>query len=125
MGRVVQRVDPAGFLDVLEPHARAAIAFDRDGAAEVLPVRYVRRGEQHWIGVVREALPEPASFARAVLVLDDGSYWFELRAVTFRGRIETAPVEPAGAGHDLVWLSFVPIGAIAWDYGALHEERDA
>ena len=125
MGRVVQRVDPAGLANVLAPRARAAIAFDRDGVVETLPVLYRRRGEEHFVGVARDAMAEPASFARAVLVLDDGSYWFELRAVSWRGRIEPAPAEAAGARDDLMWLAFVPIGAIAWDYGSLHEEPGA
>lgn len=125
MARVSQRVDPAQLAGVLEPHARAAVAFDRDGAVEALPVRYRRRGDEHWIGVARDALPDPASFARAVLVLDDGSYWFELRAVTWRGRIDPLPAGAAGDSDDLVWLAFAPIGVIAWDYGQLHEEPDA
>ena len=125
MGRVVQRVDPVQLAGVLAPHARAAIAFDRDGAVEALPVLYRRRGEEHLVGVARDALPEPASFARAVLVLDDGSYWFELRAVTWRGRIDPAPADPADAAGELVWLAFVPTGAIAWDYGTLHQDPDA
>ena len=125
MARVVQRVDPADLASVLAPHARAAIAYDRDGVVETVPVLYRRRGDQHWIGVAREAMAEPARFARAVLVLDDGSYWFELRALTWRGRIDQAPAEAAGDRDDLVWLVFAPIGAVAWDYGTLHEERDA
>lgn len=123
MGRIVQRVDPARL--ALAPHARAAIAFDRDGVVEALPVLYRSRNEQHWIGVARDAMPEPGALARAVLVLDDGSYWFELRGVTWRGRVDPAPAEAADAPDDVVWLSFVPIGAVAWDYGTLHEERDA
>jgi hypothetical protein len=125
MGRVVQRVDPVDLAGVLAPHARAAIAFERDGVVEAFPVLYCRRGDEHCVGVARDAMPEPESFARAVLVLDDGSYWFELRAVTWRGRLDPAPAEAAGARDDLVWLAFVPIGAIAWDYGRLHEEPDA
>ena len=125
MGRVVQRVDPVQLAGVLAPHARAAIAFDRDGAVEALPVRYRRRGEEHLVGIARDAMPEPASFARAVLVLDDGSYWFELRAVTWRGRLVPARAEAVGDPGDLVWHAFVPIGAVAWDYGTLHEEPGA
>ena len=125
MSRVVQRVDPIELAKVLAPHARAAIAFDRNGVAEALPVLHRRRGEQHWIGVALEAMPEPETLARVVLVLDDGSYWFELRAVTWRGRVDPAPAEAAGASDDLVWLAFVPTGAVAWDYGTLHDEHDA
>ena len=125
MGRVTQRVDPVALASVLASHARAAIAFDRDGAVEALPVVYRRRGERHFVGAARDALPASAALARAVVVLDDGSYWFELRAVTWRGRLDPAPAEAVGGADDLVWLELVPIGAIAWDYGTLHEEPDA
>lgn len=118
MGRIVQRVDPDELGRALAPHARAAIAWDRDGAVETIPALYRRDGDEHCVGVARDLAPTDGACERAVLVLDDGSWWFELRAVTLRGRIEPG----AGAADgDLVWLRFVPVGAIAWDYGTLHE----
>lgn len=125
MGRVVQRVDPAQLARVLEGTARAAIAIDRNGTVEALPALYRRCGDQHRVGVARDALPDSAWFERAVLVLDDGAYWFELRAVTWRGRIEPAPADAANGADAVVWFVFDPIGAIAWDYGALHEDAEA
>jgi hypothetical protein len=122
MARVTQRVGPERLVAVLAEHARAAIAFDRDGAVDALPVVLRRRGDELWVGVAREVAPPEASFARAVLVVDDGSWWFELRAVTWRGHLEASVEAPPAEGEDLVWLSFVPRGAVAWDYGALHEE---
>lgn len=38
-------------------------------------------------GLRREWLPPEGPPERAVLLLDDGRYWFELRAVTMRGRL--------------------------------------
>jgi hypothetical protein len=97
----------------------------RDGEVEALPVLFRRHGDQLWVGVARESAPPASSFGRAVLVLDDGHYWFELRAHTWRGRIEVAADAPFGAADDVVWLRFVPSGAVAWDYGALREEPSA
>jgi hypothetical protein len=56
--------------------------------------------------------------------VDAGRYWFELRAVTLRGRLVAAPEPPAHAASDLVWLELVPERSVAWDYGTLHEEAE-
>lgn len=133
MSRVTQRTDPDTLARrLVASGARAAIAIDRDGFAEPLPVLYRRHGEEHWIGALREALqgetrqqangPGAGEFARAVLVLDDGLGWFDLRAVTWRGRIEAPATAPFAPDADVVWLRFIPRGAVAWDYGQLHEE---
>lgn len=120
VGRITQRVDPERVAAALVEHGRAAIAFDRDGEVDALPVAVRRRDDELWIGLAPEAVPPATAFAHAALVLDDGSFWFELRAVNWRGRIrEAAPPE---VSDDLVWLSFVPSRASAWDYATLHEE---
>lgn len=129
MARITQRTAPDPLARKLAAEgARAAIALDRDGAADPLPALHRRHGEVHWVGVAREALPAAATFERAVLVVDDGKWWFELRAVTWRGRAERADAPPFETSSDLVWLRFEPRGVIAWDYGQLHEapeEEDA
>lgn len=129
MARVTQRTAPDPLACKLAAAgARAAIALDRDGSADPLPALHRRYDDEHWVGVAREALPDVDTFERAVLVVDDGQWWFELRAVTWRGRVERAGAPPFEGSTDLVWLRFEPRGAIAWDYGQLHEapeEEDA
>jgi hypothetical protein len=122
MGRVTQRVDPTHVADLLERPPRAAIAFARDATVEPVPVSYRRSDGRSWLGVSRETLPGEQLPERATLLLDDGRYWFELRAVTLRGRLTAATQPPPGGDGRLLWLEFVPDHVVAWDYGTLHEE---
>lgn len=118
---MTQRVDVARVDDLLERPARAALAFLRAGHVEPLPVTYRRRDGRHLVGLPPGAAPPEEARGRAVLVLDDGRYWFELRAATLRGRL--VPVAaPAGLPVALAWLELVPERIVAWDYGLLHEE---
>jgi hypothetical protein len=122
---VTQRVDPSDLDDLLGRPPRAAIAFADGARVETVPVAYRRHGGRHWIGVGPEDLPAAGAPERAVLLVDDGRYWFELRAVTLRGRLVAAPQPPPASASDLVWLELVPEHVVAWDYGTLHEEPDA
>jgi hypothetical protein len=123
--RVTQRVDPGALDAFFERPPRAAIAFAAAGEGiETVPVSYRRRAGRHLVGVARGEGAAPAPGSRAVLLIDDGRYWFELRAVTLRGRLAAAPEPPPEAGGELVWLELVPEHAVAWDYGRLHEEPE-
>lgn len=123
MARVTQRVDPADLDDLLERPPRAAIAFADGARIEALPVVYRRDGGRHRFGVARDGVPAAGAPERVVLVVDDGRYWFELRAVTLRGRLVAAE-PPAQAASDLLWLELLPEHSVAWDYGTLHEEAE-
>jgi hypothetical protein len=59
-----------------------------------------------------------------VLLLDDGRFWFELRAVTHRGRLVASSPPPSTEESPLRWFEFVPDHTVAWDYGMLHEEAE-
>lgn len=117
MGRVSQRVDPASLLAALAGRGRAWLAFEHAGAVHALPATHHVRDGEHVVGVAAGEWPPDAATARAVLVVDDGRAWFELRAVTLRGRLT-----PARREDEMVWLTLRLARAIAWDYGALHEE---
>jgi len=123
MGRITQRVDPSALDELLEVPPRAAIAFVDDGRIESVPVDYRRRAGRHWIGVAREALPAAGVPDRAVLLIDAGRYWFELRALTLRGRLAPA-APPPGDSPERVWLELEAEHVVAWDYATLHEEAD-
>lgn len=124
MARVTQRVDPGAVDDLLERPPRAAIAFSRGASVEPVPVVYCRSETRSFVGLRREWLPPAGPPERGVLLLDDGRYWFELRAVTMRGRLEVSRPPPGGEPK-LVWFEFTPERTVAWDYGTLHEEDDA
>jgi hypothetical protein len=124
MARVTQRVEPAEVDDLLERPPRAALATAEAEGIDAIPVAYRRRAGRHFVGVERGALAARAAAGRAVLVADAGRYWFELRAVTLRGRLAAAEPPPGAAG-DLLWLELLPERAVAWDYGRLREEAGA
>jgi hypothetical protein len=123
--RVTQRVDPSEVEDLLERPPRAAIAFARGAMVDTVPVAYQRTGGRLWIGVPDGSFPPEGAPERVTLLLDDGRYWFELRAVTHRGRLVVPSQPPAGRDAQLVWFELVPDHSVAWDYGTLHEEPDA
>jgi len=125
LARVTQRVDPVELDDLLERPRRAAIAFSSGGGIEPVPVACLRHAGRLWIGAVREALPAAGTPGRAVLLIDDGRYWFELRAVLLRVRLVAAPQSPPTASAELAWFEAIPDRMVAWDYAALREEADA
>jgi len=125
VGRVTQRVDPGEVDDLLERPPRAAVAFVAVGPIEPVAVSYRRHAGRHWIGVACDALPAGGTPERAVLLLDDGRYWFELRALTLRGRLMAAASPPPGAAPGCVWLELRPEHEVAWSYATLHEEDGA
>lgn len=122
---VTQRVDPEKLRALLERPPRAAIAFVERERIEVLPVTYRHREGRHLVGVPRRDLPAASAPERAFLLVDDGCAWFELRAVSLRGRLLAALAPPAEAPSDLLWLELVPDHVVAWDYATLHEEAEA
>lgn len=101
--------------DLLREPPRAYLAGLRGGRLQLVPVEVRCDGERF---SVRD-LPELAEWATSPvrLTIDDGIYWFELRAVTLRG--ELGESGPEG------WRELRPDAVSAWDYGQLREEEDA
>ena len=93
--------------DLVERPPQAHLVFVRAGRAEALPVTAARDGEA-WLIRAPEVVPA----GRAMLLIDDGIAWFDLRGLRYPGRIE--PPAP-GEAHQ----RFVPERAIGWDYGSL------
>jgi len=125
-GWVTQRVSLEEIEEVLPKHARAAVAFAGPDGPECVPV-LVRRDGDLQIGLYRAGLSTAGWPDRLVLVVDDGHYWFELRAAVWRGTVTFADEDGTGASGDdgLVWLRFQPLSVVAWDYARLREESEA
>lgn len=117
--RVTQRVSLGDVEDLLTRPARAAIAYTGSDGPECLPVVVSTDGGMR-IGVHPDHYPADGLPDRLVLLVDDGGYWFELRAAVWRGAVE--PDADRTGEADLVWLRFEPRRFAAWDYGQLHEE---
>lgn len=121
MGGITQRVDSRA-LDVLVARPpRAAVVFSRSDGVEAVPVAFRRECGRLWIGMDRSVPVNVETPVPAVVVVDDGRYWFELRAITWRGRLVSATA-PAILGVALSWFEFLVESSVAWDYATLHED---
>ena len=109
--------------DLLSRPARAALAYAGSDGPECVPVTVRKDGGIH-VGVRPDALPPTGVPERVVLVVDDGAYWFELRAAVWRGTVAAEDGDSGDRSGDerLVWLRFEPRRIAAWDYGRLREE---
>jgi nitroimidazol reductase NimA-like FMN-containing flavoprotein (pyridoxamine 5'-phosphate oxidase superfamily) len=123
MSRVIRDIDVAEARDLLEGGRRACMAFPGEGEPLAEPVAVVYRDERYLAGIASDAHRRPRSGDEVVLVIDEGVYFFDLRAVYVRGRAE--PVEaPSGAPEGFSWFRIEPGKTAAWDYGRLREVDD-
>ena len=122
MGRGTQRVDPSALDSLAARPPRAAIAFTLGDRVEAVPIAFRRAGEKIWVGLDRSVQVGNETSTPAVVLVDDGQYWFELRAITWRGRLVPAHSPMPTLAAELQWFEFVVEGSVAWDYGTLHEE---
>jgi hypothetical protein len=119
---VTRDLDPAAAASLLERPPRACLAFATAAGPQVVPVRRVVRDGRYLVAVGPGEGAPPAPGVEAVLLVDDGVHWFELRGVTLRGPVVPAD-PPGGAGGDR-WFALEPVRAVAWDYGQLREVPD-
>jgi hypothetical protein len=65
----------------------------------------------------------PQNGQEVVLLVDEGIYFFDLRACYIRGQLVTS--EQQTSTTEVAWYELLPLKTVAWDYGELHEVRDA
>ena len=120
MSRVTNRVGVETLRDLLEGARTAALVYvDETGAVQALPAAI------HWReGRIRLGVPIGAvrGGGRVAIVVDEGWFWWDLRAVLARGAL-TLSTSPDGAvAADLAWFELAADRVTAWDYSRLHEE---
>jgi hypothetical protein len=124
---VTQRVPIEGLADLDSRPRRAALAFVDERGPVGVPALVRHVDGRLLVGVARDEVPSDPPPRRAALVVDDGWYWFELRAIVRRGTLDDVDAGPgreaAQAGDEVRWFAFATTSGIAWDYGRLHEER--
>jgi hypothetical protein len=106
--KVTRDIDPVQAQDLLERVPRACLAFAGADGPQLYPVDLAFQE-----GRYRVRLPIPVqdlTSAEAVLLVDDGIYYFDLRAVYIRGELRLE-------GSD--WFELIPSKTVAWDYGTL------
>ncbi len=123
MRRVTRNIDPASARDLLERVPRACISFADEHGPRAEPVILVWNDGRYFVGVAENVDPRPRPGQEVVLLVDEGVYFFDLRALYTRGRVEPAqPPRDAVAGQ--TWFELTPLKTVAWDYGGLREVSD-
>jgi hypothetical protein len=124
MKRVTRNVDPDCAQDLLERVPRACISFVGDDGPEAMPVVLVWREGRYLVGPTDGVERLPRADQEVVLLVDEGTYWFDLRAIAVRGLVKTVE-GPADVPPAPTWFEVVPHTTVAWDYGKLRELNDA
>ena len=124
MERVTRNIEPSFAQDLLERVPRACLCFASDHGPQAQPIVLVWHEGRYLAGLPEDADPRPGSDQEVVLLIDDGIYYFDLRAIYIRGHVkpdETPKASPIGG---CTWVEVVPLKSVAWDYGTLREVRD-
>ncbi len=123
MKQVTRNIDPDSARDLLQRVPRACIAFAHDNGPQSQPVAVIWRDNRYFAGIPVAAQHLPGSGQEIVLLVDEGIYYFDLRAVYIRGHIQRAqPPTDSLAGY--TWFELIPDKTVAWDYGTLREVDD-
>ena len=122
MKRITRNIDPQEARDLLERVPRACVVFASEHGPQTWPIAFVWRDERYLIGLPAQAACLPEAHQEIVILIDEGVYFFDLRAIYIRGRAK--PVEAPGGTDDTIWFEIVPLKTVAWDYGTLHEVHD-
>lgn len=123
MRRVTRNVDLEEARDLLERVPRACIAVGGEDGPHALPIPLVWRDGRYLVGLPEDAAGGPSSGQEAVILVDEGVHFFDLRAIYIRGRVKPAEA-PEGAPAGRTWFEVLPVKTVAWDYGSLREVRD-
>jgi hypothetical protein len=123
MTHVTRNIDPAVARDLLERVPRACINFASAEGPQAQPVLVNYQNDRCLVGVPQTERFSPEVGQEVVLLVDEGVYYFDLRAIYIRGTIQpTAALPGLAAGH--TWFEVVPVKTVAWDYGTMHEAAD-
>lgn len=123
MKRVTRDIDPGNARDLLKRVPRACLCCACDHSPQAQPVEVVWHDDHFLVGIPQHVDCQPGPGQEVVLLIDEGVYFFDLRAVYIRGQVK--PAETCGempTSH--TWLEVVPLKMVAWDYGTLREVRD-
>jgi hypothetical protein len=123
MKKVTRNIDLDSARDLLERVPRACICFASDRSPQAQPIVMLWQEGRYLAGIPKDAEHQPDSGQEVVLLVDEGIYYFDLRAIYIRGQVKPAEA-PKGAPAGCTWLEVVPTKTVAWDYGTLREVSD-
>lgn len=122
MKQVTRNIDLADAQDLLECVPRACIAFTLEAGPQAQPVTFLWHENRYLVGIPANATVKPAPSQESVLLIDEGLYFFDLRAVYIRGHLQSIEPPPS-ATLDYTWFALLPTKEVAWDYGTMHIEN--
>jgi hypothetical protein len=123
MKRITRDIDLMHNRDLLERVPHACLSFAYEHRPQAQPVVLLWQDSRYLVGIPEHADHRPDAEQEVVLLVDDGVYFFDLRAIYIRGQAKPIAT-PRGAPADLTWYEVVPLKTVAWDYGTLREVKD-
>lgn len=123
MKQVTRNIGLVSAQDLLERVPRACLSFASDLGPQAQPVGLRWHEGRYLINLPGNVERQPISNQEVVLLIDEGIYYFDLRAIYIRGQVKPAEA-PLNTPTGLTWFEVVPLKTVAWDYGALREVRD-
>jgi len=120
MKQITRAVALEDVRDLLERVPHAHVAWHDGDRVSAIAVSFRFADEKYWIGVPPDTAP--LGGAQAMLLIDEGWYYFDLRGLRVRGRVAPADVPPPGSSAALRWLALLPEKLIAWDYGTMRQK---
>jgi len=102
MKRVTRNIDPGSARDLLERVPRACLCFASDHVPQAQPIVLVWQDGRYLVGIPPKAEQRPSSGQEVVLLIDEGIYFFDLRAIYIRGQVKQASA-PGGAPASRTW----------------------
>ncbi len=123
MKQVTRNIDPASARDLLERVPRACICFAGDHGPQAQPVIMLWFEGRYLVGFPEDAACQPSPGQEAVLLIDEGIYYFDLRAIYIRGQVRPAEVPP-NVPSSQIWFEVVAAKTVAWDYGMMRAVKN-
>ena len=123
MKHITRDIEPVDAHDLLERVPRACLSFASDDGPCAQPIAFIWRNGRYLVDIPETANRQPAIDQEVVLLIDEGVYFFDLRAIYIRGHAkpsDTPDAAPAGRR----WFEVIPLKTVAWDYGTLREVPD-
>jgi hypothetical protein len=124
MKLVTRDIDPESMRDLLERVPRACLSYANDHGPQAQPVRLRWQEDRYLVNTSSDIEDQLHSGQEVVLLVDEGVYYFDLRAIYIRGQVRSVEM-PIDALVDRKWFEVVPTKIVAWDYGMLREVENA
>lgn len=120
MKQVTRDIDPKDARDLLERVPRARLAFAHGHGPMAVPVAFVWSDDRYLVGIAKASAYQPEPGQEVALLIDEGVYYFDLRAIYIRGQARQVEAPP-GAQENCQWFEVHVSKAVAWDYGSMRE----